>query len=82
MPRRGRYNPLVMAAVTERRTLPTMAKKQPPFKTEARKAEWWAKNQNLISDRFEQAKAAGSQRSVSTLSKRRNPSRVRQVTER
>ena len=36
-----------------------MAKKQPPFKTEAQEAEWWAKNQNLIADRFEQAKAAG-----------------------
>src|ERR1700687_6047316 len=36
-----------------------MAKKQPPFKTEAQEAEWWAKNQNLIANRFEQAKAAG-----------------------
>jgi hypothetical protein len=36
-----------------------MAKKQPPFKTEAKEAEWWAQNQNLIADRFEQAKAAG-----------------------
>jgi hypothetical protein len=36
-----------------------MAKKQPPFKTEAQEAEWWAKNQNLIADRFGQAKAAG-----------------------
>jgi hypothetical protein len=35
-----------------------MAKKQPPFKTEAQEAEWWAKNQNLIANRFEQAKAA------------------------
>ena len=35
-----------------------MAKKQPPFKTEAQEAEWWSKNQNLIADRFEQAKAA------------------------
>ena len=35
-----------------------MAKKQPPFKTEAQEAEWWAKNQNLIADRFEHAKAA------------------------
>jgi hypothetical protein len=25
-----------------------MAKKQPPFKTEAQEAEWRAKNQNLI----------------------------------
>ncbi len=37
-----------------------MTKKQPPFKTEAQEAEWWAKNQNLIADRFEQAKAAGT----------------------
>src|SRR5260221_13792637 len=36
-----------------------MGKKQPPFKTEAQEAEWWAKNQSLIADRFEQAKGAG-----------------------
>ena len=36
-----------------------MAKKQPPFKTEAQEAEWWSKNQDLIADRFEQAKTAG-----------------------
>jgi len=36
-----------------------MAKQQPPFKTEAREAEWWAKNQNLVADRLEQARAAG-----------------------
>ncbi len=36
-----------------------MAKKQRRFKTEAQEAEWWAKNQNLIADRFEQAKATG-----------------------
>jgi len=36
-----------------------MTKKQPPFETEAQEAEWWAKNQNLIADRFEQAKGAG-----------------------
>jgi len=36
-----------------------MAKKQPPFKTEAQEAEWWAKNQDLIANRFEQAKTAG-----------------------
>jgi hypothetical protein len=36
-----------------------MAKKQPPFKTEAQEAEWWTKNQDLVSDRFEQAKAKG-----------------------
>ena len=33
-----------------------MAKKQPPFKTEAQEAEWWAKNQDLIANRFEQAR--------------------------
>ena len=37
-----------------------MAKKQPPFKTEAQEAEWWAKNQNLIADRFERASQAGA----------------------
>ena len=37
-----------------------MAKKQPPFKSETQEAEWWAKNQNLIVDRFEQAKTAGN----------------------
>ncbi len=31
----------------------------PTFKTEAQEAEWWSENQNLIADRFEQAKAAG-----------------------
>lgn len=36
-----------------------MAKKQPPFKTEAQEAEWWANHQNLIANRFEQAEAAG-----------------------
>ena len=36
-----------------------MAKKQPRFQTEKKEAEWWAKNQNLIANRFEQAKAAG-----------------------
>ena len=36
-----------------------MAKKQRPFKTEAQEAEWWSKNQNLVADHFEQAKAAG-----------------------
>jgi hypothetical protein len=36
-----------------------MGKKQPPFKTEAQEAEGWAANQNLIADRFEQAKPAG-----------------------
>jgi predicted DNA binding CopG/RHH family protein len=32
---------------------------QPHFKTETQEAEWWAKNQEIIADRFEQAKAAG-----------------------
>ncbi len=36
-----------------------MAKKHAPFKTEAQEAEWWAKNQNLSADRFEQANAGG-----------------------
>lgn len=36
-----------------------MAKKQLLFKTEAQEAEWWAKNQDLIANRFEQAKGAG-----------------------
>jgi predicted DNA binding CopG/RHH family protein len=36
-----------------------MTRKQPRFKTEAQEAVWWAKNQELIADRFEQAKAAG-----------------------
>jgi hypothetical protein len=33
--------------------------KMPPFKTETQEAKCWAKNQNLIADRLEQAKAAG-----------------------
>ena len=39
-----------------------MAKEKhlPRFKTETREAEWWAKNQNYIADRFERAKTAGS----------------------
>jgi predicted DNA binding CopG/RHH family protein len=36
-----------------------MAKKLPRFKTETQEAEWWAKSQDLIADRFEQAKSAG-----------------------
>ena len=36
-----------------------MANKQPRFKTETQEADWWAKNQDLIADRFEQAKATG-----------------------
>jgi predicted DNA binding CopG/RHH family protein len=35
-------------------------KKQPPFKTEAEEADWWAKNQELIADRFEDARAKGT----------------------
>ncbi|MBI3207988.1 MAG: hypothetical protein HYZ37_03690 [Candidatus Solibacter usitatus] len=34
-------------------------KKQPHFKTEAEEAAWWAKNQELIADRFEEGKATG-----------------------
>jgi len=37
-----------------------MAKKQPRFKTATQEAEWWAKNKNLIADRFEQAKATAN----------------------
>ena len=37
-----------------------MANRKPPhFKSEAQESEWWAKNQDFIADRFEQAKAAG-----------------------
>src|SRR5450755_1275110 len=36
-----------------------MTKKQPNFKTETQEARWWEKNQNLVAERFEQAKAAG-----------------------
>src|SRR5438105_1814869 len=36
-----------------------MAKKQLRFKTETQEAEWWAKNQDPIADRFERAKATG-----------------------
>ncbi len=36
-----------------------MAKKRQPFKSETQEAEWWAKNQTLIADRFRQAGAAG-----------------------
>ena len=34
-------------------------KKQMRFANEAQEAAWWAKNQDLIADRFEQAKAKG-----------------------
>jgi predicted DNA binding CopG/RHH family protein len=36
-----------------------MASRQPQFKTETQEAEWWANNQDIIADRFEQSKAAG-----------------------
>ena len=36
-----------------------MAKKQPHFETERQEAEWWAKNQDLIANRFMRAKTAG-----------------------
>jgi hypothetical protein len=37
-----------------------MANKKPPhFENETQEAEWWAKNQNFIAERFEQAKTAG-----------------------
>jgi len=34
-------------------------KKRRPFKTETQEAQWWEKNQKLIADHFEKAKAAG-----------------------
>jgi predicted DNA binding CopG/RHH family protein len=34
-------------------------KKLPKFETEAQEAEWWAKNQDFIADKFEEAAAAG-----------------------
>ena len=36
-----------------------MGKEQPQFKTETQEAESWANNQDIIADRFEQAKTAG-----------------------
>ena len=36
-----------------------MAEKQPHFETESEEAEWWAKNQDLIPNRFQPAKALG-----------------------
>src|SRR6266436_5896280 len=36
-----------------------MAKQQPRFETDTQESDWWAKNQNLIADRFEKAKATG-----------------------
>lgn len=36
--------------------------KQSRFKDEADEAKWWSDNQELIADRFEQAKAAGKLR--------------------
>ena len=38
-----------------------MANRKPPrFKSEAQEAEWWAKHQDFIADRFELARAAGT----------------------
>jgi hypothetical protein len=34
-------------------------KKRPQFASEAEEAEWWAKNQEFIFERFAEAKAAG-----------------------
>jgi predicted DNA binding CopG/RHH family protein len=34
-------------------------KMRPRFRSEADEAKWWAENQELIADRFEQAKKAG-----------------------
>jgi len=36
-----------------------MASEELQFKSETEEAEWWAKNQDLIADRFEQARASG-----------------------
>jgi predicted DNA binding CopG/RHH family protein len=36
-----------------------MVKKQVHFKTETQEAEWWAKNQDLNANRFQQVRAAG-----------------------
>jgi predicted DNA binding CopG/RHH family protein len=36
-----------------------MAKKELQFKTETEEADWWAKDHDLIADRFEQARASG-----------------------
>ena len=36
-----------------------MPTRLPHFRTETEEAEWWAKNQNFIADRFERAKNAG-----------------------
>ena len=37
-----------------------MAKKQQNFETEAQEAEWWVQNQDLIANRFEEARASGN----------------------
>jgi predicted DNA binding CopG/RHH family protein len=37
-------------------------KKQPLFKTETQEADWWARNQELIADRFDEAKVSGKLR--------------------
>jgi predicted DNA binding CopG/RHH family protein/uncharacterized DUF497 family protein len=50
---------LIQFYYQQRQRWSIMSKKQPPFKTEAQEAEWWARNQTFIADRFEQAKAAG-----------------------
>jgi len=41
--------------IVKKKTEPT----QPPFESEAQEAEWWAKHQSLIADRFDQASATG-----------------------
>ena len=51
-----------------------MARKKPlPFVNEAQEADWWPKNQALIADRFEQAKAKGKlgRGTVATLARER-----------
>jgi hypothetical protein len=58
-----------------------MSKKQPPFKTEAQEAACWAKSQNLIADRFEQAKAAGKlgKGTVARVARERAGARLRGI---
>ena len=49
------------------------SKKRLRFGSEAQEAEWWAKNQELIAERFEQAKARGklSRGTVARLARER-----------
>src|ERR1700722_4031043 len=58
----GRLCERIYGCIRTLRGVIHMAKKHPPSKTEALEAACWAKSQNLIADRFEQAKAAGKLR--------------------